>query len=103
VDFMMRFELGLERPDPSRGLTSALTIGGAYVVGGLVPLAPYFFVADARAALPWSVATTLAALFAFGWAKGRVTSGKPLRSALYTTMVGSLAAAAAFGIARLIG
>lgn len=102
VDFMMRFELGLERPDPARGLTSALTIGGAYAVGGLVPLAPYFFTAEARAALPWSVATTLAALLAFGYAKGRVTSGKPWRSALHTALVGALAAAAAFGIARMI-
>ena len=101
VDFMMRFELGLERPDPARGLRSALTIGGAYAAGGLVPLAPYFFIANARAALPWSVAATLAALFAFGYAKGRVTSGSPLRSALYTALVGSLAAAAAFAIARL--
>ena len=101
VDFMMRFELGLERPDPSRGMTSALTIGGAYVVGGLVPLTPYFFVADARAALPWSVATTLLALLSFGYAKGRVTSGSPVRSALHTALVGGLAAAAAFGIARL--
>lgn len=102
VDFMMRFELGLERPDPSRGLTSAVTIGGAYVAGGLVPLTPYFFFADARAALPWSVAATGAALLAFGYAKGRVTSGEPWRSALHTVLVGGLAAAAAFGIARLI-
>lgn len=101
VDFMMRFELGLERPDPSRGLTSALTIGGAYVVGGLVPLTPYFFLADARAALPWSVGATAVALFVFGYVKGRFTSGNPLRSALSTALVGGLAAAAAFGIARL--
>ncbi|MBI3565472.1 MAG: VIT1/CCC1 transporter family protein [Elusimicrobia bacterium] len=103
VDFMMRFELGLERPDPKRALWAALTIGGAYAVGGLVPLAPYFFAADARAALPWSVAATLAALLAFGFVKGRFTSGKPLRSALHTALVGALAAAAAFGIARLVG
>ena len=101
VDFMMRFELGLERPDPSRGVTSALTIGGAYVAGGLVPLTPYFFVAGARTALPWSIASTLAALLAFGYAKGRVTSGHPLRSALHTTLIGGLAAAAAYVLARL--
>lgn len=101
VDFMMRFELGLERPDPSRSTRSALTIGGAYVAGGLVPLAPYFFVGDARAALPWSVGTTLAALLAFGYAKGRFTSTQPWRSAVQTTLVGGLAAAAAFGLARL--
>ena len=101
VDFMMRFELGLERPDPSRGVKSALTIGGAYAIGGLIPLTPYFLSADAHAALPWSVAATLAALLAFGYVKGRFTSGKPLRSALHTALVGGLAAAAAFGIARL--
>ena len=101
VNFMMRFELGLERPDPARGTKAALTIGGAYIVGGLVPLAPYFFTTDARAALPWSVAATLAALLSFGFAKGRLTSGKPLRSALSTALVGGLAAAAAFAVARL--
>jgi VIT1/CCC1 family predicted Fe2+/Mn2+ transporter len=101
VDFMMRFELGLEHPDPSRGMTSALTIGGAYIAGGLVPLAPYFLVADTHAALPWSIASTAVALLSFGYAKGRVTSGHPIRSALHTALVGGLAAAAAFGIARL--
>jgi VIT1/CCC1 family predicted Fe2+/Mn2+ transporter len=101
VDFMMRFELGLERPDPSRGVTSALTIGGAYAVGGMIPLTPYFFTANARAALPQSIAATVAALLLFGYVKGRFTSGKPIRSALHTALVGGLAAAAAFGIARL--
>jgi VIT1/CCC1 family predicted Fe2+/Mn2+ transporter len=103
VDFMMRFELGLERPDPGRSVRSALTIGGAYAAGGIVPLAPYFFVADARSALPWSAACALAALFAFGWAKGRATGGRPLRSALHTTLIGATAAAAAYGLARLVG
>ena len=103
VDFMMRFELGLERPDPSRGTRAALTIGGAYALGGLLPLAPYFFAADARAALPWSIASTLAALLAFGYAKGRLTSGRPLRSALHTALIGGLAAAAAFALARVVG
>jgi VIT1/CCC1 family predicted Fe2+/Mn2+ transporter len=102
VDFMMRFELGLERPDPSRSSRAALTIGGAYAVGGIVPLAPYFFIADARAALPWSALCAVAALFAFGWAKGKATSGRPLRSALHTTLVGAIAAAAAYGLARLV-
>jgi VIT1/CCC1 family predicted Fe2+/Mn2+ transporter len=101
VDFMMRFELGLERPDPSRGVHSALTIGAAYVAGGLVPLSPYFFFGDAKAALPWSVAATASALLAFGYVKGRYTSGRPLRSALQTALVGGVAAAAAFGLARL--
>lgn len=101
VDFMMRFELGLEPPDPARAARAALTIGGSYIVGGLVPLSPYFFTADARAALPWSIGTTLTALLAFGFVKGRFTSGKPVRSALSTALVGGLAAAAAFGVARL--
>lgn len=100
VDFMMKFELGLDRPDPSRGPRSALTIGGAYVAGGLVPLSPYFFAADARAALPWSVAATAVALLGFGWVKGKMTTGEPLRSALQTALVGGLAAAAAFALAR---
>lgn len=101
VDFMMRFELGLEAPEPGRSLRAALTIGGAYAVGGLVPLSPYFVFSDARAALPWSCAFTLASLLAFGWFKGRVTSGRPWRSAFHTTLVGGLAAAAAYGIASL--
>jgi VIT1/CCC1 family predicted Fe2+/Mn2+ transporter len=103
VDFMMRFELGLERPDPGRARTSALTIGAAYVAGGLVPLAPYFFAGSATAALPASVAFTLLALLAFGYVKGRFTGSTPLRSAVQTAAIGGLAAAAAFAIARAIG
>jgi VIT1/CCC1 family predicted Fe2+/Mn2+ transporter len=82
---------------------SALTIGGAYAAGGIVPLAPYFFVAQASGALPWSAACALAALFVFGWAKGRATGGKPLRSAVQTTLIGAAAAAAAYALARLVG
>jgi len=102
VEFMMRFELGLEQPDPGRSLRAALTIGGAYAAGGLVPLAPYFFVSSARAALPWSVACALTALFAFGWGKGLATTGQPVRSAFQTTLIGAVAAAAAYGLARLV-
>jgi VIT1/CCC1 family predicted Fe2+/Mn2+ transporter len=102
VDFMMRFELGLEKPDPARALTSALTIALAYVVGGLVPLAPYFVAATARAALGASVGLTLAALLVFGYVKGHFTGARPVRSALQTALIGGLAAAAAFGIARAI-
>jgi VIT1/CCC1 family predicted Fe2+/Mn2+ transporter len=102
VDFMMRFELGLDRPDPRRALTSALTIAGAYIVGGLIPLSPYLALADARTALMWSVVLTLIALFIFGGIKGRFTGTNPLRSAAQTTLIGSLAAAAAFLIARAI-
>ena len=103
VDFMMKFELGLEPPDPKRALTSALTIAGAYMAGGLVPLSPYFFVRSAQAGLLPSVAMTLVALFAFGWAKGRFTGAGPIKSGLQTVLVGGLAAAAAFGLARLFG
>jgi len=102
VDFMMRFELGLERPNPSRARTSALTIALSYVAGGLVPLAPYFFLHPMRSALVGSVILTLAALLVFGYIKGRFTVRKPLRSAWQTALVGSLAAAAAFAIAKLI-
>jgi VIT1/CCC1 family predicted Fe2+/Mn2+ transporter len=103
VDFMMRFELGLEEPDPRRARISAAVIAVSYIVGGLVPLSPYFFFSSARAALPLSVAVTLVALAVFGYVKGRFTVAKPLKSAVQTVVVGGLAAAAAFGIARLIG
>jgi len=102
VDFMMRFELGLEAPDPRRALTSALTIAGAYIAGGLIPLAPYMLLGSARQALLVLVALTLAALCLFGYVKGRFTGANAPRSALQTTLIGGLAAAAAFLIARAI-
>jgi len=102
IDFMMRFELGLERPDPLRARRSALTIAGAYIAGGLVPLAPYIIMPSMDRALPVSVILTVGALFAFGWVKGRFTGVAPFKSALQTTLVGGLAAGAAFGIARAI-
>lgn len=102
VDFMMRFELGLERPDPGRALISAVTIAVAYIGGGLIPLTPYIVSAQTRAALPLSVAVTLAALAVFGYVKGHFTGARPARSALQTTLVGGLAAAAAFVLARLV-
>ncbi|MEO8191326.1 MAG: VIT1/CCC1 transporter family protein [Acidobacteriota bacterium] len=102
VDFMMKFELGLEKPDPARARTSALTIAGSYVAGGLIPLAPYFFVPENRSALLASVAVTILALFIFGWIKGQFTVKRPLRSAFQTTVVGGLAAGAAFAIAKAI-
>jgi VIT1/CCC1 family predicted Fe2+/Mn2+ transporter len=101
VNFMMRFELGLERPDPRRASRSAFTIAGAYVVGGLIPLSPYFFVGRPSAGLPISVGVTLVALFVFGLVKGRFTGAPPLRSGVQTVTVGGLAAAAAFTLARL--
>ena len=102
VDFMMRFELGLEKPDPKRALTSALTIGGAYAVGGIIPLAPYMLSSSAPVALIVSVLVTLCALLVFGYVKGRFTGARPIRSGLQTVLVGGLAAAAAFAIAKAI-
>ena len=102
IDFMMRFELGLERPDPKRALTSAVTIGGAYAAGGFVPLAPYMFTRDTTTALFWSIGVTLLTLFVFGFIKGRYTGTRPMRSALQTALIGSAAAGAAFLLARLI-
>jgi vacuolar iron transporter family protein len=102
VDFMMRFELGLEKPDPQRAFRSALTIAGSYVAGGLIPLAPYFVVPVATRALLISVAVTVLALFVFGYIKGQFIGARPARSAVQTALVGGVAAAAAFGIARAI-
>ncbi len=102
IDFMMRFELGLEKPDPKRALTSAVTIGLSYVAGGLVPLAPYILISKMGLALLFSVGLTLVALLIFGYVKGSFTGAPPIRSALQTALIGGLAAAAAFGLARLI-
>jgi VIT1/CCC1 family predicted Fe2+/Mn2+ transporter len=102
VDFMMRFELGLEEPRPERAMISALTIGGAYMAGGLIPLAPYILVSSSQVSLLISIGVTLTALLVFGYIKGRFTTAKPGRSALETALVGSLAAGAAFLIARAI-
>lgn len=101
VDFMMKFELGLEEPDPRRAARSALTIAGSYIVGGLIPLAPYFFIRSIHSALTVSVIVTLIALLAFGYVKGRFTVKKPIRSAWQTVVVGGLAASAAFLLAKL--
>jgi vacuolar iron transporter family protein len=103
VRFMMRFELGLERPDPKRAFHSAFTIGGAYIAGGLIPLAPYMLRHKASDALPLSVIVTLIALAVFGYAKGRFTGTPPLRSGFQTALIGGIAAAAAFTLARLLG
>ena len=99
VEFMMRFELGIERPDPRRAFTSAFTIGGAYIVGGLVPLVPYMLVPAVHDAMVWSVISTGVALLAFGAIKGRFTGMNLVRSAIQTLVVGGLAAGAAFGLA----
>lgn len=102
IDFMMRFELGLEEPDPKRALTSALTIAVSYIVGGLIPLSPYIFIPVARNALVVSVIATLLALLIFGYIKGFFTGTNPIRSGLQTALIGGLAAGAAFLIARAI-
>jgi vacuolar iron transporter family protein len=102
VAFMMRFELGLEAPQPSRAWKSALTIALAYAVGGMIPLSAYLLLPDAHTALRLSVTVTLIALAVFGGVKGKFTGVPVFRSALQTTVTGGLAAAAAFAIARLI-
>jgi VIT1/CCC1 family predicted Fe2+/Mn2+ transporter len=102
VDFMMRFELGLSPPEPGRAVRSALTIGGAYIAGGLIPLFPYMLTSQIAQALLASIGMTLLALMCFGFLKGRITGQGGWRSAVQTTLIGSLAAAAAFAIARLI-
>lgn len=102
VAFMMRFELGLEEPDPSRAWKSALTIALAYIVGGLIPLSAYLIFSNAHSALRLSVVVTVFALAVFGGIKGRFTGVPVFRSGLQTSVIGGLAAAAAFAIARWI-
>lgn len=102
VDLMMRFELGLEKPDPSRARNSAFTIAISYILGGLIPLLPYFFITNPISGLKVSVIVTLIALAIFGYVKGRFTGTSPWKSSFQTTVVGGLAAAVAFGLARLI-
>ena len=102
VDFMMRFELGLEKPDERRAPVSAATIGGSYVVGGLVPLAPYMLIQSSATALYWSCAVTMLALLVFGAVKGSLTGVSWVKSALQTVVIGGVAATAAFLIARWV-
>jgi vacuolar iron transporter family protein len=101
VDFMMRFELGLEAPQPGRAWHSALTIALSYIVGGLIPLLPYMLGTPHRA-LVESVTITLLALLVFGAIKGRVTGGGAVRSGLQTALIGGIAAGAAYGLAHLL-
>ncbi len=102
VDFMMRFELGLEEPAPGRALRSALTIAFSYIAGGGIPLAPYFIFSNINTALHWSVIITLIALTLFGGVKGSALGSNVVKSALQTVAIGGLAAGAAFSLARLI-
>lgn len=102
LEFMMKFQRGMDEPDPKRALISGLTVGGSYAVGGMVPLSPYFFIPEVRTALYVSIATTTLALFIFGYVKGVFTGVNALKSAVTTTVIGALASAAAFSIAFFI-
>jgi len=102
VDFMMKYELGLEKPEANRATQSAVTIGLSYVVGGIIPLSPYFFVADSHLALYYSCAITMVCLFVFGYFKSRVTGQPAIAGAFKVLIIGALAAAAAFGMAKWI-
>jgi len=102
VDWMMRFELGLEEPDPKRAVSSAATIAISYIAGGLVPLTPYMIWKDPKMGFLASVAATLTALFFFGFIKGKYTGAPQLKSALRTTVIGGLAAGVAYAIAKAV-
>jgi vacuolar iron transporter family protein len=102
VDFMMRFELGLEEPQPTRARISAFTIAMSYIIGGMIPLAPYLLLSNVRTGLWWSVGVTLLALAVFGYVKARFTGINPFKGGLQTVVIGGLAAGAAFLIAKLI-
>lgn len=102
VDFMMKYELGLEKPDPKRARKSAFNIGVSYIVGGLVPLSPYFFVGSPVDGLKISAIVTLICLFVFGFFKSRMTGVNPWQGALRVMLIGAAAAGAAFGVAKLL-
>jgi len=101
VNFMMKYELGLEEPDPKRATKSALNIGLSYVAGGIIPLSPYFFISNSTEALELSVIATLICLFVFGYFKSKITGINPWLGALQVMLIGAMAAAAAFGVAKL--
>jgi vacuolar iron transporter family protein len=103
VDFMMLYELGLEKPDPRRATRSALNIGLSYIVGGVIPLMPYFFIKNSAEALRYSFVVTLICLFVFGYFKSKITGVNPYKGALKVMLIGTLAALAAFGIAKIFG
>lgn len=103
ADFMMKHELGLEKPDPKRARKSAFNIGVSYIVGGLIPLSPYFFVEDGIMGLKISAAVTLLCLFVFGYFKSKLTGTNPLKGAIKVAVIGAIAAGCAFAIAKLIG
>jgi VIT1/CCC1 family predicted Fe2+/Mn2+ transporter len=101
VDFMMKYELGLDKPDPKRATKSALNIGISYIAGGIIPLSPYFFISDVHEALKISVIATLICLFIFGYFKSRITGVNAWWGAIRVTLIGALAAGAAFTVASI--
>ena len=103
LDFMMHFELGLEEPDPKRALISAGTIAASYIIGGLIPLAPYIMMSNISKAFAYSVGFTALALILFGGIKGQFTGINKAKSAGQTLLVGGLAAAAAYALAHAFG
>ena len=102
VDFMMKYELGLDKPDPKRARKSAFNIGASYIVGGMIPLSPYFFVHEGIAGLKISAGITLVCLFIFGYFKSKLTGVNPWAGAIRVMIIGALAAGCAFAVARLI-
>jgi VIT1/CCC1 family predicted Fe2+/Mn2+ transporter len=103
VDFMMKHELGLEKPDAKRASKSAFNIGFSYIIGGLIPLLPYFFVFDALVGLKFSACIALVCLYVFGFFKSKITGINPWLGGFKVTMIGALAAATAFAVVKLIG
>ena len=99
VNFMMKYELGLEKPDPNRARNSALTIGLAYFIGGLLPLTAYFITATPREGLLLSAIITTLCLFTFGYFKSKITGQHPIKGALKVTAIGLIAATAAYFVA----
>jgi VIT1/CCC1 family predicted Fe2+/Mn2+ transporter len=102
VNFMMKYELGLDKPDEQRARKSAFNIGASYIVGGIIPLSPYFFVNNGTTGLKISAIITLCCLFIFGFFKSKITGVNPWLGAIRVTLIGAAAAACAFGIAKLI-
>jgi VIT1/CCC1 family predicted Fe2+/Mn2+ transporter len=102
VDFMMKYELGLEEPNPKRASKSAFNIGLSYIVGGLIPLTPYFFVSDSLTGLKISAIITLICLYIFGYFKSKMTGVNPWSGGLKVMLIGAVAASFAFGLAKLI-
>ncbi|XP_065856639.1 vacuolar iron transporter 1-like [Euphorbia lathyris] len=102
LDFMMKFELGLDKPDPRRALQSALTIAISYIIGGVVPLVPYMFIPRAQDAVLGSVILTIMALLIFGYVKAYFTGNNPFKSAFQTALIGAIASAAAFSMAKAV-